>query len=57
MREVELEKAVQLLDKGLTVFYSYDIGKHVWVFEESCIKTAILSKARFFTPCSFLEEE
>lgn len=55
LEEISLEEAVGLIDQNLTVFYTYGIGKPIWLLDEESLLLSIKNKAIYLTPDSFVE--
>ncbi len=55
LEQIGLDEAVGLIDKNLTVFYTYGIGKPIWILDEESLLVSIKNKAIYLTPGSFVE--
>lgn len=54
LKRIDLKEAVRVMDR-FTVFYSYDIGKGVFLLDKESLPTAIEGDALYLTPYGWLE--
>ena len=57
LQGVYLKEAVRLLKENRTVFYTYEIGKPMYLLTEDVLATTIYKEAIYLTPCSFVEKK
>lgn len=56
LQQITLKDAVDLMDNS-TVFYTYAIGRPIFLLDNESLATSIRKKAIYLTPCSYVEKD
>lgn len=54
LKEIDLNEAVRIMDR-FTVFYSYEVGKAIFLLDTESLPASIRGNAIYLTPYGWLE--